>query len=335
MATDRIAHQPLHPSAIARLDHEYIEFHNTTLQYIVPPHTLAWNPAIRNAPAVPGGAPPLEVAKTRDFELPHTKIRTFTPRGETPEGGWPVFIFFHGGGWTLGDISSETSFSTHLAVGAHCVVISVDYRLAPENPYPAAVEDAIDSLDWVLLHGNTSLNINPSRIAVGGSSRHDIILPQSAILTLKAAERTPPVPLVFQLLVVPVTDNTASIENLWAENQHSPWLSPDRMLWFRDNYLPNAEDRKKWDASPAFAPKELLARVPTAWIAVAELDILKEEGVLYGEKMKELGVEVETVMYEGAPHPIMAMDGKSLIHPACDLELKIRRHILFFCNQGR
>ncbi|KAG6844655.1 hypothetical protein H0H87_005106 [Tephrocybe sp. NHM501043] len=310
MTTELIAHQPLHLSIIGRLDPEYIEFHNSTLQYIVPPHTLVWDPAIRDAPVVPGGAPSLEVARTQDFDLTYTKIRTFTPKGEVPEGGWPVFIFFHGGGWTLGNIASETSFSTHMAVGAHCIVISVDYRLAPEHPYPAAVVDAIDSLDWVLLHGRINLNINTSRIAVGGSSSGGNL---AAILALKAAERTPPIPLVFQLLVVPVTDNTVSTSNLWAENQHTPWLSPDRMLWFRNNYLPNAEDRTKWDASPAFAPKELLAKVPRAWIAVAELDILKEEGVLYGEKMRELGVEVETIVYEKAPHPIMAMDGEHFL----------------------
>ncbi|KAG5730617.1 AB hydrolase superfamily protein [Termitomyces sp. T112] len=274
---ERIAHQPLHPSVITRLDPEYVEFHNMTLQYIVPPHTLTWNPAIRDEPVVPGGSPPLEVAKTQDFDLAHAKIRTFTPHGTVPDGGWPVFIFFHG-----------------------------DYRLAPENPYPAAVEDAIDALDWVMQNGSNSLGINTSRIAVGGSSSGGNL---AAILCLKAAERNPPTPLVFQLLVVPVIDNTVSVDNSWASNQNSPWLSPDRMLWFRNNYLPNPEDLTKWDASPIFAPKELLEKVPEAWIGVAELDILKEEGVLYGEKLRELGVKVETVIYDGAPHPIMAMDG--------------------------
>ncbi|KAG6860689.1 hypothetical protein C0995_008602 [Termitomyces sp. Mi166 len=289
MVEEQIPHQPLHPSVIARLDPEYVEFHNTALQYIVPPHTLSWDPAIRDEPAVvPGGSPPLEVAKTQDFDLPHTKIRTFTPHGTVPEGGWPVFIFFHG--------------------GARCVVISVDYRLSPENPYPAAVEDAIDALDWVMQNGASTLGINTSTIAVGGSSSGGNL---AAILALKAVERKPPIPLKFQLLVVPVIDNTASVDNLWAANQNAPWLSPNRMLWFRDNYLPNVEDRTKWDASPIFAPKELLARVPSAWIGVAALDILKEEGVLYGEKLKELGVEVEIVIYEGAPHPIMAMDEPS------------------------
>lgn len=132
----------------------------------------------------------------------------------------------------------------------------------------------------------------------------------AAILALKAADAQPPIPLVFQLLVVPVTDNTASVSDRWAENQHTPWLNPGRMMWFRHNYLPNKEDWTKWDASPIFAPRELLGRVPKAWIAVTELDILKEEGIEYGEMMKREGIQVETVVYPKAPHPIMAMDSE-------------------------
>lgn len=129
----------------------------------------------------------------------------------------------------------------------------------------------------------------------------------AAILSLKAVERK--IPLLSQLLIVPVTDNTASIENLWKENQHTPWLTPVRMNWFKNNYLPNKEDWIKWDASPTFAPDELIVQTPKAWIAVCEMDILKNEGIAYGEKLKKVGVEVETVVYPGAPHPIMAMDG--------------------------
>jgi acetyl esterase/lipase len=112
---------------------------------------------------------------------------------------------------------------------------------------------------------------------------------------------------------VPVTDNTASVSTYWGQNQHTPWLSPERMLWFRSNYLPNKADWTKWDASPIFAPKELLARVPRAWIGVAGLDILRDEGIAYGKILEQGGVEVEVQVYEGGPHPIMAMDGKSLL----------------------
>ncbi|KAK0200312.1 alpha/beta hydrolase fold-domain-containing protein [Desarmillaria ectypa] len=299
--------QPLHPSIIPRLDPEYLEFHNSTLINITPPHTLpSWDPALRNTPAVPGGSPLLPVGKTQDFKLTYCDFRAFTPKGEAPTAGWPLLIYFHGGGWTFGNINSENSFATNMCVHAKCVVISVNYRLAPEEKYPLAVEDAIESLYWATENGKYHLNIDTTRIAVGGSSSGGNL---ATILALKAAEMQPPIPLIFQLLVVPVTDNTASVETLWKENEHTAWLTPARMNWFKLNYLPDPRDWTKWDASPAFAPKELLERLPKAWIAVAELDILREEGIQYGEKLKELGVEVETVVYKGAPHPIMAMDG--------------------------
>jgi acetyl esterase/lipase len=95
--TERDPKQPIHPSIISKLDPEYVEFHNNTLQYITPPHTLPWDPALRNAPAVPGGSEPLKVGSTKDFNLSHTDFRAFTPEGQAPEKGWPVFIFFHGG----------------------------------------------------------------------------------------------------------------------------------------------------------------------------------------------------------------------------------------------
>ncbi|KAF8208812.1 alpha/beta hydrolase fold-domain-containing protein [Mycena galopus ATCC 62051] len=300
--------QPIHPSMLPRLDPEYIEFHNKSLAHIIPPHTLPWSPSLRDVPAVPGGSAPLPVGATEDIALTHTKFRAFTPEGPAPPDGWPCFIFFHGGGWTFGSISAENSFATNMCVRAKCVVLSVDYRLAPEYRYPTAVHDAIESLDWVLAHGKPRLNIDTARIAVGGSSSGGNL---AAILALKAAERAPPIPLVFQLLIVPVTDNTASAApgGLWADNALTPWLSPARMLWFRDNYLPNAADHTNWDASPIFAPEALLAKVPKTWIAVCECDILCGEGIKFGEKLREVGVEAEVEVYKGAPHPIMAMDG--------------------------
>ncbi|KAK7048249.1 Abhydrolase-3 domain-containing protein [Favolaschia claudopus] len=303
MASQKV-HQPIHESMLARLDPEYVEFHNKDLAQIVPPHTLPWSPSLRNAPAVPGGSPPLAVGATEDIDLTHTKFRAFTPEGASPPNGWPCFIFFHGGGWTFGSISAENSFSTNMCSRAKCVVISVDYRLAPEHRYPVAVEDAVESLDWVIKNGKSKLNIDTSRVSVGGSSSGGNL---AAILALKAAAASPPIPLVFMLLIVPVTDNTVDLEK--STNALTPWLSPARMLWFRDNYLPNKEDYTKWDASPIFAPDALLAKVPKTWIAVCECDILADEGIAFGKKLTQNGVGVEVEVYKGAPHPIMAMDG--------------------------
>lgn len=94
-------HQPLHPSVVPRLDPEYVKFHNEVVAYIIPPHTLPWTPELRNAPAVPGGSAPLEVGKIADYDLADVggkaKVRTYTPEGDAPKAGWPVFLFFHGG----------------------------------------------------------------------------------------------------------------------------------------------------------------------------------------------------------------------------------------------
>ena len=98
LKVNNIPQQPIHPSVIPKLDPEYLQFHNEHLQYITPPHTLPWDPSLRNAPAVPGSSEPLVVGKTQDYDLPNTKFRSFTPEGAAPSAqGWPVLIYFHGG----------------------------------------------------------------------------------------------------------------------------------------------------------------------------------------------------------------------------------------------
>jgi len=135
----------------------------------------------------------------------------------------------------------------------------------------------------------------------------------AAVLAHKAAQLYPPIPLTFQLLIVPVTDNTASASGVphasWRENENTPWLTPERMLWFRRQYLPHEPTWARWDASPLLAHAEMFRNVPRAWIAVTELDILRDEGIAYGKKLQMAGVPAEIKTYKGAPHPIMAMDG--------------------------
>ena len=133
-----------------------------------------------------------------------------------------------------------------------------------------------------------------------------------------------PVLLIFQLLIVPVIDNTASSTDStypsWSENFQTCGLAPDRMLWFRNLYLPNEADRTKWDNSPIFSPDETFQKVPDAWIGVCERDILRDEGIRYGDKLKKCGKKAEVVVYQNAPHQILAMDGKqTLILYSCHL----------------
>ncbi|PFH48418.1 hypothetical protein AMATHDRAFT_76739 [Amanita thiersii Skay4041] len=324
----RVPTQPLHPSILPRLDPEYISFHTNHLQFLPLVYDKPWDPAFRAGPVVPGGTLPSRVGKLEDYNLTHTKLRAFTPPGDIPPSlsssstGWPVLIYFHGGGWTFGNIASEESFSSRMCLDARCVVVSVDYRLAPEHPYPAAVEDAIEALQWVVKNGKEKLNVDLTRIAVGGSSSGGNL---AAVLALQAPLLKPALrhPIMFQLLIVPVTDNTSTASGKpsphasWERNVHTPWLSPARMLWFRNNYLPDEATRGEWRASPLLAPEEVVKGMLKAgkskcWVAVTELDILRDEGVAFSERLRKEGgglVEVEVVEYKKCPHPIMAMDG--------------------------
>ncbi|KAG5650577.1 hypothetical protein H0H81_011764 [Sphagnurus paluster] len=238
----------------------------------------------------PGASDPLPVEKTEDFELEKIRLRAFTPFGEQPEGGWPAVLYIHG--------------------DARCVVVALDHRLAPENPYPAAVEDSVAALQWLVYHGPDKLHINPSRIAVSGTSSGGNL---AAVLALKAPTLLPPIPkLIMQVLIVPITDNTASTATSWASKQHVPLLTPDTMMFARRNYLPDPETWTNWDASPLFASTEQLKTLPKTWIALAECDILCEEGQQYADKLKDAGVEVQAHVYKGAPHMAPTIDGDVL-----------------------
>ena len=194
-----------------------------------------------------------------------------------------------------------------MAERAKCVVINVDYRLGPEIPFPAAVEDTVESLHWVMKNGKAELNVDTSRIAVGGNSAGGNL---AMVLTHKAAELS--IPLTFQLHIVPTCDNTASASSKyasWADNKAAAFTTPALMAWFKNNYLPNKEDWEKWEASPINAPDELFKKAPPAWIGVAELDVLRDEGLGYAEKLRKHGVQVETKVYEGMPHYFAPLDG--------------------------
>ncbi|TFY58854.1 hypothetical protein EVJ58_g6158 [Rhodofomes roseus] len=307
---ERKLYQPVHPETLAKLDPEFASFWTAHHAHVIPLEQQPWNPACRNVHVIGASEPP-KVGKIEDVQLDNFDVRVFTPEGDAPDRGWPVFIYFHGGGWTLGTIATGNAFAANACKRAKGVVVSVNYRLAPENPYPAAVEDSVEALHWVYKHGKSRLNADVAKIAVGGSSSGGNL---AAVLALEAAQAEPPIPLVLQLLIVPVIDNTASPSGVpfesWAENKNTVQLTPARMLWFRDQYLPNQADRAAWRSSPIFAPDEVFSRLPKACVMVMELDILRDEGVVYAEKMKRAGVEVEVKLYKAAPHPIISLDGE-------------------------
>ncbi|KAN0120040.1 alpha/beta hydrolase fold domain containing protein [Hyaloscypha variabilis] len=306
---------PLHPSVKDKLDPTYRDFYNKHIFDKQQVHLQPVSASRTSGILIPGGGPKLPVGKTEDFLLqrketagPDVPIRVFTPEGEKPSDGWPVMVYYHGGGWVLGNIETENTVCTNLCKRASCVVISVDYRLAPENPYPAAVHDSWEALLWLRSTGFTQLALNPQKVAIGGSSAGGNL---AAIMCHKALASPSLVPsFSVQLLIVPVTDNTASTATTlsWKENEFSPALPAEKMLWYRRHYLP---DEKSWgepEASPLLYEGGWESQ-PRALVVVGELDVLRSEGEAYAEKLRKGGVEVDLKVMKGMPHPFLAMDG--------------------------
>lgn len=196
-------------------------------------------------------------------------------------------------------------------------------RLAPEHPFPAAVHDCWEALLWLISPETTThLSININKLSTGGSSAGGNL---AAIMTHKALAR-PELSIKFrtQVLVVPVTDNTATIANNWSwkEFQNTPALPAPKMLWYRKHYLPNESDWSDPDASPLLY-KDDWSKLPSAAVIVGELDVLRAEGEQYAEKLKKAGVPAEVHVMQGMPHPFLAMDavleaGKRAITLLCE-----------------
>ncbi|KPM46497.1 hypothetical protein AK830_g158 [Neonectria ditissima] len=315
--------QQLHAETRAKLDPEYVAFHDQYMQYVQPDDLKIWDGTARTQPSLPpGGTPPVPVGSTRDFHVGDFQLRAYTPTGESEARGWPIFVWFHGGGWAIGGLDDNKDFCTFVCQESKCVVVTVDYRLAPEHPFPGAVSDAVDAVRWVSSSPPELGTIDTSRIAIGGTSAgatlaivaalsnidSDTDLPSAQPLLPKANILHPPVSLV---LIVPVIDNTATAEGVWKRNAATaPWLTPARMEWYRKLYFTKSEERERWDASPNFAPESLLRRLPRTWMAVSDQDILAPEAESFGEQLKRLGVEVDVVRIEGGTHSILSLSGK-------------------------
>lgn len=305
---ERTKYQPLHPSVRPLLDPEYVAFHDRYVQYVEPEQLTPWNPSVRTRYTWPyAGSPVVEVGSVRDIRpCKDFDIRLFSPVGKPPRQGWPLVIWFHGGGFAGGNIDSDNDFCALACRDVECVVANVDYRLAPENPFPAAVEDVAEVLRWASTDEAASeWKIDRSRVAIAGASAGGNL---AAVGALLAAEMS--IPIAVQVLVVPVTDNTATLQTRWSSQPYAPWLTAPRMTFYRDLYLQEGGLDRDWRASPIFAPKELFAKLPQTWVAIAEQDMLSTEGLAYAEMLKEAGVETEVAVYDGMPHGMMALSGK-------------------------
>jgi len=249
------------------------------------------------------GGEPEPVGNVEDREVPgpegQISIRIYTPQGKDP---FPVLVFFHGGGWVIGNIESHDTVCRSLTNMANCITVSVDYRLAPEHKFPAAPEDCYAATQWVAANA-AMFNGDTSRIAVGGDSAGGNL---AAVVALMARDRGGP-SLVYQLLIYPATDyylpGTASIE----ENAEGYLLTKDDMIWFLNHYLSGEEDTKHPYAFPLKA--ENLSGLAPAMVITAEFDPLRDEGEIYAFQMQKAGVTVTSRRYHGTIHGFVSLSG--------------------------
>ena len=239
-----------------------------------------------------------EVAEVRLHATHHFAVRSYRP---TKGGTLPALVYFHGGGWTIGDVDTHDVLCRQLALGAGCMVLSVDYRLGPEHPFPAAVDDCFAALKWTHDHG-AQLGIDPGRIAVGGDSAGGNL---AAVVALLARDAGAP-RIAYQLLIYPATDLRWSFPS-HERNGAGYLLTREANAYFRAAYLPDEADWSDWRASPLLAPSH--ASLPAALVITAGYDPLVDEGRAYADKLRAAGVQVEYREYADMVHGFILFGG--------------------------
>lgn len=238
-------------------------------------------------------APPTTIAGTADRTIPgpagDLAVRVYTPVGPGP---FPGVVFFHGGGFVIGNLDTHDTVCRRLCEQSGAVIVAVDYRLAPEHPYPAATEDCIAATRWVAGHG-AELGLDPARLAVCGDSAGGNL---AAVVTQALRDTGGPA-LVFQALVYPAVAGPSDDYPSKRENASGYLLDAELIAWFMRQYAPHIEDLD------AHAPiRGELAGLPPALIVTAELDPLRDEGAAYGEALRAAGVEARVHCYPGMIH---------------------------------
>jgi acetyl esterase len=250
--------------------------------------------------------PELESVEPLTIPAPQGSIpaRIYTPNIlRNTNGLAPGLVFFHGGGWTIGNLDSHDVVSRKLADEGQLIVISVDYRLAPEHKFPAAVDDAIASTKWIAANSKR-LGIDASRLVVGGDSAGGNL---AAVVAISARDGNGPA-IAAQLLIYPAVD-FAMTHPSHSEPETSILLTHSVIRWFRDNYLNGTADDGDWRASPARA--KTLIGLPPAYVLTAGADPLRDEGDEYAARLREAGVPVTYRHFSGQFHGFFTM-GKLL-----------------------
>jgi acetyl esterase len=257
--------------------------------------------------AYAAGAQVLEIpkailARVEDFSIPARDGHAMASRLYSPYSAGsqqlPALLYFHGGGFTIGSLETHDVLCRELSFLADCAVVAVDYRLAPEHPFPVAAHDAWDSLQWLAVNA-VRLGLDADRLAVGGDSAGGTLAAMCAILARDAG-----LVLQLQLLFYP---GVAAHQNTDSHKKFATGfvLGQAQISWFFDHYLANPSDRDDWRFAPLNAPN--VDGVAPAWLGLAECDPLVDEGLLYGDKLRAAGVTVGLEIYRGVTHEFIKM----------------------------
>ena len=236
---------------------------------------------------------------TADGPLGPIPLRVYRPAGVPASTPLAVLVFFHGGGWVIGDLETHDVLCRQLTAGSGVSVVSVDYRLAPEHKFPAAVDDAWAATRWVVAHAG-ELAVDASRLAVGGDSAGGNL---AAVVALLARDKGAPA-IAVQVLIYPVTDLVGETRS-YRDFAEGYLLTREGMRWFIAHYLTAEAEAADWRASPIRA--QSLAGLPAALIVTAGFDPLRDEGEAYAERLRDAGVRVDSVCYGGMIHGFVPM----------------------------
>jgi len=277
---------PLHPQAQAVADF-YAAMRTTPFEELSPTDARSLYSA--------GQVPSTEVVhEIRDVQAGAIPCRLYRPSAQTDLG---LLVFFHGGGWVIGDLNSHDGVCRSLANKSGHAVLSVDYRLAPEHKFPAAFDDCAAAVKWAFENAKT-LGIDNSRMAVGGDSAGGNLAAAVALAEV--------VPLKFQMLIYPAVDMRMESPSI-NENANGPILTKSVMAWFVAHYMSSDADRAHISASPMLASDEQLKKMPPAIVITAQFDPLRDEGEAYGKRLVENGVSATITRYNGAFHGFFNM----------------------------
>jgi len=223
----------------------------------------------------------------------------YRPAGVASGTALPVLVFYHGGGWVIGDLDTHDVQCRQITAEAGITVVAVDYRLAPEHKFPAAVDDAWAATRWVVAHAS-ELGVDARRVAVAGDSAGGNL---AAVVAIMARDAGGPA-IALQVLIYPVTDVGAESKS-YRDFAEGYMLTRDGMRWFTNHYLKSPGEAQDWRVSPLRAAS--LAGLPPALVITAGFDPLRDEGAAYASRLTDAGVQVDYINYGGMIHGFMPM----------------------------